>query len=89
MHQPVKGGELAFPLLGIAIPPILGSAVIYNEIDSFGNVDERTMHGSCPVLIGKTLSMICDFVRFEIYSYVLIFEITLTGEKWIATKLFH
>jgi len=47
------GGNTVFLEPGIAAEPIKGSAVFWYNLFPSGVVDERTVHGACPVLIGN------------------------------------
>ncbi|XP_021343234.1 prolyl 4-hydroxylase subunit alpha-1-like [Mizuhopecten yessoensis] len=46
------GGATVFPILNLKIFPIKGSAVFWYNLLPSGVIDERTMHASCPVLLG-------------------------------------
>jgi len=48
-----KGGATIFPKLNISIKPIKNSALFWYSYFPNGDVDERTLHASCPVLIGE------------------------------------
>lgn len=48
------GGDTVFPWTGISLPPERGTAVFWSNIDRTGiNIDEVTLHGGCPVLVGS------------------------------------
>ena len=46
------GGNTVFPLLGISVPPVKGSALFWNTITSEGLMDQRMKHLGCPVVHG-------------------------------------
>ncbi|XP_043205394.1 prolyl 4-hydroxylase subunit alpha-2-like [Amphibalanus amphitrite] len=46
------GGATVFPLLGVAAPPVPGSALFWFNLRRSGLADSRTVHASCPVLLG-------------------------------------
>jgi len=48
----VIGGSTVFPELGLAVTPSKGSALFWHNLDSFNNVDNRTLHASCPTALG-------------------------------------
>ncbi|XP_039274596.1 prolyl 4-hydroxylase subunit alpha-1-like [Styela clava] len=47
-----KGGATAFLYPGIRVHPVKRSAVFWNNLLPSGHPDNRTTHGSCPVLLG-------------------------------------
>nr|XP_022325161.1 prolyl 4-hydroxylase subunit alpha-1-like isoform X1 [Crassostrea virginica] len=47
------GGETVFPLLKARIPVVKGAAAFWYNLLPSGNVDGRTRHGGCPVLLGS------------------------------------
>ena len=48
----VVGGFTAFSNMGVAVKPIKGSAVLWYNLDKFGNPDWLTLHGGCPTALG-------------------------------------
>ncbi|CAH1713708.1 unnamed protein product [Aphis gossypii] len=47
-------GYTSFPLLNIIAPTEKGAALVWNNLDmSNGKLDEKTLHGSCPLLKGN------------------------------------
>ena len=52
-----RGGKTAFPMAGVAVSPVKGSAVYWYDLLSPGEVDERTWHGACPVVLGEKWGM--------------------------------
>lgn len=78
LNKVVAGGSTAFPRLNLSVLPIENSAVIWYNIKRNGNVDNKTLHSGCPVLLGlkwvatswpreKTNSFMrpCDLTRQE------------------------
>ena len=49
-----------FPLLGVAAPPVPGSALFWYNLRRSGQADHRTVHASCPVLLGAKSSECCS-----------------------------
>ncbi|XP_053950575.1 prolyl 4-hydroxylase subunit alpha-2 [Anastrepha ludens] len=47
------GGATAFPYLRLAVPPIRRSMVVWYNMHKSLEVDYRTKHGGCPVLMGS------------------------------------
>uniref|UniRef100_H2YXZ0 procollagen-proline 4-dioxygenase n=1 Tax=Ciona savignyi TaxID=51511 RepID=H2YXZ0_CIOSA len=48
-----EGGGTAFVRAGVAAKPIKGSAVFWYNMYPSGDIDIRTFHGACPVIIGN------------------------------------
>jgi len=46
------GGSTVFLNLGLTVTPTKGSALFWNNLDKFGNSDDRSLHGGCPVALG-------------------------------------
>jgi prolyl 4-hydroxylase len=53
LNTPKKGGETVFPLLNIKVKAQKGDALLFYNCDSKGNVDNLTLHGGAPVLVGQ------------------------------------
>ncbi|XP_021343226.1 prolyl 4-hydroxylase subunit alpha-1-like [Mizuhopecten yessoensis] len=53
MSDVEAGGATVFPKLNLRILPVKGSAVFWYNLLPSGVRDERSMHGSCPVLLGS------------------------------------
>ncbi|XP_036325363.1 prolyl 4-hydroxylase subunit alpha-2 [Rhagoletis pomonella] len=47
------GGATAFPYLRLAVPPIKRSMVVWYNMHESLELDYRTKHGGCPVLVGS------------------------------------
>ena len=47
-----EGGNTAFPLLGVTVPPRQGSALFWHTVTSSGYQDQRMKHLGCPVVFG-------------------------------------
>lgn len=47
------GGATAFPHVGVAVKPVKGSAIYWNNVLSSGRMDDSTWHGACPVIMGE------------------------------------
>ena len=47
------GGATVFPHLNIQIPPIQNAAAFWFNIKPSGELDKRTAHAGCPVLLGE------------------------------------
>ncbi|XP_060073668.1 prolyl 4-hydroxylase subunit alpha-1-like [Ylistrum balloti] len=47
------GGATVFPRLNLRILPIKGTAVFWYNLLPSGERDDRSLHGSCPVLLGS------------------------------------
>ena len=62
-----EGGKTAFPLAGVAATPVKGSAVYWYNLLSSGEIDERTYHGACPVILGEKWGM--PNATFNILDY--------------------
>jgi prolyl 4-hydroxylase len=53
LNTPVAGGETIFPKGGIKVFPVKGSAILFYNVDSNGDVDPRSFHGGAPVIEGE------------------------------------
>ena len=56
LNTVAAGGATVFPLLGVAAPPSAGSALFWYNLRRSGRPDHRTVHASCPVLLGAKTS---------------------------------
>ncbi|WP_260926583.1 prolyl hydroxylase family protein [Novosphingobium sp. 9] len=52
LNTPEEGGETEFTKLGVAIPPVPGTLVIWNNMGRDGKPNDRTIHAGTPVLRG-------------------------------------
>jgi len=52
-----RGGETAFPRLGVRFLPRCGGAVVWYNLDEAGREDPRTLHSGCPVIEGEKWGM--------------------------------
>lgn len=48
-----SGGETVFPKIGLAVTPKKGSAVYFEYCNSLNQLDENSLHGGAPVIIGE------------------------------------
>lgn len=48
-----KGGATIFPNLNMAIRPIKNAALFWYSYTPSGEIDQRTLHAACPVLVGE------------------------------------
>ncbi|CAB3248038.1 unnamed protein product [Arctia plantaginis] len=48
-----RGGATVFPRIGLRIPPTKGTALVWFNLHSSGEVNQATLHGACPVLLGS------------------------------------
>ncbi|XP_064550774.1 prolyl 4-hydroxylase subunit alpha-2 [Drosophila montana] len=46
------GGLTSFPVLGLAVKPSKGSALIWHNMNNAAECDRRTLHAACPLLLG-------------------------------------
>ncbi|XP_050340282.1 prolyl 4-hydroxylase subunit alpha-2-like [Bactrocera neohumeralis] len=47
------GGATAFPYLRLTAPPVRGSMIVWYNLHKSLELDYRTKHGGCPVLVGS------------------------------------
>lgn len=52
LNQPEAGGETAFPQFGIAVPPLTGMLLTWNNMDADGRPNMATLHAGMPVKAG-------------------------------------
>ena len=48
-----KGGNTAFPRLGVAASPVARSAIFWHNLRHDGSSDMAMLHAACPVLLGN------------------------------------
>lgn len=53
LNEVEQGGQTEFPLLGVAVQPRPGSAVIFDNLDANGQAEPRSLHAGRPVLAGQ------------------------------------
>ena len=53
LNDVARGGETAFPDLGLSVSPRKGSAVYFEYCNDLGQLDQKTLHGGAPVLEGE------------------------------------
>lgn len=53
MTDVALGGATVFPRLGLRMPPIKGTAILWYNMHASGNCDTSTKHAACPVLKGS------------------------------------
>lgn len=53
LNEVEQGGQTEFPLLGLAVQPRPGSAVIFDNLDAHGKGEPRSLHAGRPVLAGQ------------------------------------
>ncbi|XP_069113850.1 prolyl 4-hydroxylase subunit alpha-1-like [Argopecten irradians] len=47
------GGATVFPKLNLRVPPVKGSAVFWYNLLPSGELDVRSNHAACPVVLGS------------------------------------
>lgn len=62
LNEVEEGGETVFPQLNTSVKPKTGKAVIWNSLDSTGQVNFNTLHHATPVLKG-TKAIITKWFR--------------------------
>lgn len=50
------GGATAFPYLRLTAPAVKGSMIVWYNLHDSLELDYRTKHGGCPVLVGSKWS---------------------------------
>ena len=53
LNDVARGGETAFPDLGLSVSPRKGSAVYFEYCNDLGQLDQKTLHAGAPVLEGE------------------------------------
>lgn len=53
LESPELGGATVFPEIGARVNPTSRSAVFWYNLLPSGDVDRRTKHAACPVLVGS------------------------------------
>ncbi|KAA0718716.1 Prolyl 4-hydroxylase subunit alpha-1 [Triplophysa tibetana] len=59
------GGATVFPEVGVALQPKKGSAVFWYNLHKNGDLDLRTAHAGCPVLVGNKWDQVIQLVEEE------------------------
>ncbi len=86
-----KGGATVFPTLKTVVNPVMGSAVLWYNLNSDGTINYDLLHGGCPVLYGTKWSMLIDFemvlttTLFGLFLLNINFY-TLVANKWIRSN---
>ena len=57
LAAPYVGGCTTFPLLGLSVAPVAGTALLWHNLDKHGVLDGRTLHCGEPVASGEKLGM--------------------------------
>lgn len=52
-----RGGATIFPELGIRVTPLKGAAIYWSNLNGAGELDTKTLHAGCPVLLGSKWGM--------------------------------
>lgn len=65
MTDVARGGATVFPRLGVRVQPIKGTALVWFNLHSSGEVNQATLHGACPVLLGSKWGEYCLGTRRE------------------------
>jgi hypothetical protein len=63
-----QGGATVFPVLGVGVRPVKGSAVFWHNLLRNGDGDTRTKHAACPVLVGNKWGEALESTRYQHYS---------------------
>jgi hypothetical protein len=53
LNPVASGGQTEFPLLGISVEPVPGASLVFDNTDSLGQPDARSLHAGRPVLEGE------------------------------------
>ncbi|KAF2880915.1 hypothetical protein ILUMI_25244 [Ignelater luminosus] len=53
MSDVEQGGSTVFPRLKVAVRPKKGTALIWHNLNAYGEVIKETFHTACPVLVGS------------------------------------
>lgn len=48
-----KGGNTVFPVSKVSVEPIKNAAAVWFNLDKSGGIDNRLLHGGCPVIYGS------------------------------------
>lgn len=62
-----EGGETEFPVLGLQIPPVAGSALYFVYGGGFGETDARLRHAGRPVIAGVK-QIATQWIRAKVYA---------------------
>jgi hypothetical protein len=57
LNDSFKGGETAFPLLGIRVRPKSGCAILFENLQEDGNILKESLHAGLPVLEGTKYAL--------------------------------
>lgn len=53
LNQVEEGGQTEFPLVGVRVQPVAGSAVVFDNLHADGRPDSATLHAGLPVASGE------------------------------------
>ncbi|KJH51465.1 oxidoreductase, 2OG-Fe(II) oxygenase family protein [Dictyocaulus viviparus] len=80
-----KGGGTLFPVLNITIMPSPGDVILWTNVDSSKNMEERSLHGACPIWEGEKIAATL-WIRFKNQDML---ESLLDDHKFDLEKLIH
>ncbi|XP_017058516.1 prolyl 4-hydroxylase subunit alpha-2-like [Drosophila ficusphila] len=48
-----SGGDTIFPMINVSVTPKKGSAVFWHNLHNSGDMNKKTLHSGCPVIVGS------------------------------------